>query len=59
MNKIVSITRKLNRPEVVASLRVKADNGTEYWAPDSAGAERTRGILLHFPRPYQGPLPAA
>jgi len=56
MEKIVSITRQANRPEG-ASLRIQAD--AERWAAVATPTERTRGILLHFPRPYQGPLPAA
>ena len=56
MQKIVSITRQASRSEG-PSLRVKAD--TERWAADATRRERTRGILLHFPRPYEGPLTAA
>jgi hypothetical protein len=59
MEKIVSITRQAAQPEGSSPLRIMANSGVQRWAAESAGVERTRGILLHFPRPYQGPLPAA
>jgi hypothetical protein len=59
MNKIVNITHYVNRLEGAAPARrpVAAASGT--WSEAAARTERTRGVLLQFPSPFQGPLNAA
>jgi hypothetical protein len=58
MKKIVSITQYANRPEGTAASRVPSTAAAACGAAPSR-QERTRGILLQFPKPYEGPLTAA
>ncbi|PWT89047.1 MAG: hypothetical protein C5B56_07795 [Proteobacteria bacterium] len=59
MKKIVSITQYVNRLEGAAASRVHCDAAAASGAAASARRERTRGILLQFPKAYEGPLTAA
>ena len=59
MNKIVNITHYVDRLEGAAPARRPVAAVSAIGVGAAARTERTRGILLQFPTPYQGPLNAA
>jgi hypothetical protein len=57
MEKIVTITRNIKGSTGSAAVRLQA--GARCGAGDPGLNERTRGLLVQFPGPFDGPLPAA